>query len=218
MLQRRQQVIVDRLLRQAALRALTVVLLEALLLFTAVGQLAETVRQLDALEVHLKTLRHAVVLGADLRQRRLAGREVVNERRLFTADMRLHAHGEQQLQQRIAIFFGIGDVAQVEFGRRFAQLRLLRRQRIDVQMAQEGLLIRQGLRALAVQHLLQQIVHFVHQAVHVVVRTVPLQHGEFRVVMSPGFFIAEATPHLVDRAAARRQQALHVIFRAGHHV
>ncbi len=85
-------------------------------------------------------------------------------------------------------------------------------------MAQERLLIGQGLRALAVQHLLQQIVHLVHQAVHVVVRTVPLQHGEFRVVMPPGFFIAEAAPHLVDRAAARRQQALHVIFRAGHHV
>ena len=63
-----QQMSINRLLRQTARVALAVILLETLLLFARVGQLVETVRQLDAFEIPLKTLRHAVIFGADLRQ------------------------------------------------------------------------------------------------------------------------------------------------------
>jgi hypothetical protein len=36
---------------------------------------------------------------------------MIDKRRPIFADVRLHAHGEQQLQQRVAIFFSIGDIA-----------------------------------------------------------------------------------------------------------
>ncbi|MNP29701.1 hypothetical protein D3C76_1227350 [compost metagenome] len=49
-------------------------------------------------------------------------------------------------------------------------------------------------------------------------RAVPLQHGEFRVVVTSHLFIAEAAAQLIHRATTRCQQALHVIFRAGHQV
>ena len=96
-----------------------------------------------------------MILGADLRQRSLACREVIDERRTFFTDVRLHAHGEQQLQQRIAIFFGIGDITEIELCRHFAQLGFICRERIDLQIALEGLLIREAFRGLALEHLLQ---------------------------------------------------------------
>jgi hypothetical protein len=80
----------------------------------------------------------------------------------------------------------------------------------------KGLLIRERLRAVALQHLLQQIVNLIHQAVHIIMGAIPLQHGEFRVVVAPGLFIAKAAAHLIDRATSGRQQAFHVVFRAGH--
>lgn len=75
MLQRRQQVFVDRLLRQPRRRPFAIILLKAQALLRRVGQLMETVGQLYAAVVNLKALRDAVVLGTDLRQRCLAGRE-----------------------------------------------------------------------------------------------------------------------------------------------
>lgn len=85
-------------------------------------------------------------------------------------------------------------------------------------MTLEGLLIGEAFGWLAVEDLLEQIVHFIDQPVHVIARTIPLQHGEFRVMVAPHLFIAEATTQLKHRAAAGRQQALHVILRAGHQV
>ncbi len=49
-------------------------------------------------------------------------------------------------------------------------------------------------------------------------RAVPLQHGEFRVVVTTHLFVAEATAQLIDRTTSRRQQAFHVVFRAGHQI
>ena len=86
----------------------------------------ETVRQLNTFIINLKTLRHAVVFGADLRQRSLACREVINKRRTILANLRFHAKGEKQLQQRIAIFLGIRDIAQIQFCRHFTQLGFIR--------------------------------------------------------------------------------------------
>ena len=83
-------------------------------------------------------------------------------------------------------------------------------------MTDKRLLIGERLSTVTLQHLLHQIVDFVHQTVHVVMRPVPFQHGEFRVVVTSRLFIAEAARHLIDRATARRQQAFHMIFRAGH--
>ena len=143
---------------------------------------------------------------------------MINERRPIFADVRLHAHGEQQLQQRVAIFFSIGDIAQIQLRRDFAQLRFIGRERVNIQMTLERLLIGEAFRRLALQHLLQQIVHLVDQTIHVIARTIPLQHGEFRIVMPPHLFITEAAAKLENRAAARRQQALHMVFRTGHQV
>jgi hypothetical protein len=53
-LQSRQQIVIDWLLRQAASGALAVILLKTLLLFARVGQLVETVRQLNAFVIDLK--------------------------------------------------------------------------------------------------------------------------------------------------------------------
>ena len=85
-------------------------------------------------------------------------------------------------------------------------------------MALKRLLIGETFRRLALQHLLQQIVHLIDQAIHVIAWTIPLQHGEFRIVMTPHLFITEAAAQLEDRAATGRQQALHVVFRTGHQV
>ncbi|CCK03975.1 hypothetical protein BN129_2722 [Cronobacter sakazakii 701] len=178
----------------------------------------ETIRQLNAFVIDLKTLRHAVIFGADLRERRLACREVIHKHRAIFTNVRLNAHREQELQERVAIFFGIGDIAQVKLRRHLAQLGFIRRQRIYLQMALERLLVGNGLGGLALQHLLQKIVHLVHQAVHIIMRAIPLQHREFRVVMTPHLFITKASAQLIHRPTARRQQALHVIFRAGHQI
>jgi hypothetical protein len=99
------------LLRQTTRGTLAIILLKTLLLFAGIGQFMETIRQLNTFEVDLKAFRHAVIFGADLRQRGLACREVVDKRRTVFADMRLNAHGEQQLQQGIAVFFSICDIA-----------------------------------------------------------------------------------------------------------
>jgi len=85
-------------------------------------------------------------------------------------------------------------------------------------MAGKSLLIRERFGGFAIQHLLQQVIHLVHQAIHVIAWAIPLQHGELRVVMAARLFVAEALAHLIDRTTARRQQALHVIFRAGHQI
>ena len=97
MLQRAQQIMVDRLHRQATGRALAVILLESLLLLASVSQLAETVRQLHAFVIDLKTLGYAVIFSAYLSQRGLRRREVIDKGRLVAANVRLNAHGEQQL-------------------------------------------------------------------------------------------------------------------------
>ena len=178
----------------------------------------ETIRQLNAFVIDLKALRHAVIFGADLRQRRLTGREVIDKGRAIFTNMRLDAHGKQQLQQGIPVFFRIGNVAQIELRRRFTQLRLIGRQRIKLKMTQERLLIREAFRRLALQHLLKQVIDFVNQPIHVIARTIPLQHREFRIVVTPHLFIAEATTQLEHRATARGQQALHMVFRAGHQI
>ena len=178
----------------------------------------ETVRQLNAFEVHLKPFRHAVIFGADLRQRGLAGREVIDKRRAIFTNLRFNAKGEQQLQQRVAVLFVIRHIAQIQFCRHFTQLCFISRQRIDFQMALEGLLIGERFSFRAIQHLLQQIVDFVHQTIHVVVRAVPLQHGEFRIMVSAHLFITEATAQLIDRTTPGRQQTLHMVFRAGHQI
>ena len=67
----------------------------SLLLFARVGQLMKTVCQLNAFVIDLETFRHAVIFGADLRQRRLACREVINKRRTIFTDVRLDAHGKK---------------------------------------------------------------------------------------------------------------------------
>ncbi len=58
-----------------------------------------------------------------------------------SADVRLHAHGEQQLQQGIAIFFSIGDIAQIQLRCDFTQLCFIGRERVNFQMALKRLLI-----------------------------------------------------------------------------
>ena len=143
---------------------------------------------------------------------------MINERWSIFADVRLHAHGEQQLQQGIAIFFSIVDIAQIQLRCDFTQLCFIGRERVNFQMALKRLLIGETFRRLALQHLLQQIVHLIDQAIHVIAWTIPLQHGEFRIVMTPHLFITEAAAQLEDRAATCRQQALHVVFRTGHQV
>jgi hypothetical protein len=95
-------------------------------------------------------------------------------------------------------------------------LGFIRRQRVYLQMTLEGLLVREAFRRRTVQHLLKQIIHLIHQAIHIVVRTIPLKHGEFRVMMAPHLFITEAAAQLIHRAAPCHQQALHMVFRAGH--
>ena len=85
-------------------------------------------------------------------------------------------------------------------------------------MTLERLLIGEAFRWLTLQNLLQQVVHLVDQAIHVIARTIPLQHGEFRVVMPAHLFITKAATQLENRTAARRQQALHMVFRTGHQV
>ncbi|CNU45972.1 Uncharacterised protein [Salmonella enterica subsp. enterica serovar Bovismorbificans] len=102
---------VNRLLRQTASGALTIVLFKALLLLTCVRQFVETIRQLNTFVVHLKALGDAMILGTDLCQRCLTCRKVINKGRLFFTYMRLNPHREQQLQQRITVFFRIGDIA-----------------------------------------------------------------------------------------------------------
>ena len=143
---------------------------------------------------------------------------MVDKGRTVFANLRFYTEGKQQLQQRVAILFGIRHVAQIQFCRHFAQLGFVRRQRIDFQMALESLLIGERFGFRAVQHLLEQIVHLIHQAVHIIMRAVPLQHGEFRVVVTPHLFITEAAAQLIHRATSRRQHAFHVVFRAGHQI
>ncbi len=55
-LQRRQQVVIDGLLRKAARGAFAVILLKPQALFMGVGQLVETVRQLNTFVIDLKAL------------------------------------------------------------------------------------------------------------------------------------------------------------------
>ena len=87
-----------------------------------------------------------MIFGADLRQRSLACREVIYKRRPVFANLRFNAKGEEQLQQRVAVFFGICHVAQIQFCRHFAQLRFIRRERINFQVTLENLLIRERFR------------------------------------------------------------------------
>ncbi len=55
-LQRRQQVVIDGLLRKAARGAFAVILLKPQALFMGIGQLVETVRQLNTFVIDLKAL------------------------------------------------------------------------------------------------------------------------------------------------------------------
>jgi hypothetical protein len=66
-LQRRQQVVIDRLLRKAARGAFAVVLLESQTLFAGIGQLVETIRQLNTFVVNLEALSDPMIFRADLR-------------------------------------------------------------------------------------------------------------------------------------------------------
>ena len=66
-LQRRQQVVIDGLLRKAARGAFAVILLKPQALFMGVGQLVETVRQLNTFVIDLKALSDPMIFRADLR-------------------------------------------------------------------------------------------------------------------------------------------------------
>jgi hypothetical protein len=66
-LQRSQQVVINRMLRQPSRRTPAVILLKALALFTAVGKFAEAIRQLNPLVIHLKPLCHPMIFRTDLR-------------------------------------------------------------------------------------------------------------------------------------------------------
>ncbi len=59
------------------------------------------------------------------------------------------------LQQGIAIFFSIGDIAQIQLRCDFTQLCFIGRERVNFQMALKRLLIGETFRRLALQHLLQ---------------------------------------------------------------
>ena len=66
-LQRRQQVVIDGLLRKAARGAFAVILLKPQALFMGVGQLVEAVRQLNTFVIDLKALSDPMIFRADLR-------------------------------------------------------------------------------------------------------------------------------------------------------
>lgn len=66
-LQRRQQVVIDGLLRKAACGAFAVILLKPQALFMGVGQLVETVRQLNTFVIDLEALSDPMIFRADLR-------------------------------------------------------------------------------------------------------------------------------------------------------
>ena len=66
-LQRCQQVVIDGLLRKAARGAFAVILLKPQALFMGVGQLVETVRQLNTFVIDLKALSDPMIFRADLR-------------------------------------------------------------------------------------------------------------------------------------------------------
>ncbi len=66
-LQRRQQVVIDGLLRKAARGAFAVILLKPQALFMGIGQLVETVRQLNTFVIDLKALSDPMIFRADLR-------------------------------------------------------------------------------------------------------------------------------------------------------
>jgi hypothetical protein len=63
----RQQVVIDGLLRKAARGAFAVILLKPQALFMGVGQLVETVRQLNTFVIDLKALSDPMIFRADLR-------------------------------------------------------------------------------------------------------------------------------------------------------
>ncbi len=52
-----------------------------------------------------------MILGTDLCQRCLTGRKVINKASAFLYLYAAQPHREQQLQQRITVFFRIGDIA-----------------------------------------------------------------------------------------------------------
>ena len=66
-LQRRQQVVIDGLLRKAARGPLAIVLLKAQALLMGVGQLVETIRQLNSFVIDLEALSDPMIFRADLR-------------------------------------------------------------------------------------------------------------------------------------------------------
>ena len=98
MRQRIQQIRINRMHRQAARRTATVILLKTLTLLTAVGQLTETVRQLNAFVIDLKAFGHTVIFGTDLRQGCLAGRKMINEAGFILTNLRFHTQHKQQHQ------------------------------------------------------------------------------------------------------------------------
>ena len=67
-LQRFKQVVVNWLLRQATRGTFTIILLKPLLLFTRIGQLMETIRQLNTFVINLKSLCDPMIFGTDLCQ------------------------------------------------------------------------------------------------------------------------------------------------------
>jgi hypothetical protein len=79
------------------------ILLEAAALLLRVGEFQEAVSQFQALQVEFEAFGHGFGTRANLGQGRLAGGIVADEGEPATAEIRLQAVGQEQIQPAVAV-------------------------------------------------------------------------------------------------------------------
>ena len=214
LLQRAQEVLVERVDGQAEVRASALVLQEAGALLGGVRELVEGVTELDAGDVELRSQADAGVVVAAPRERGVHRREVREKRRSVEADAGLDVLREAA---EVLLLVGGGEGDGVGDVRRPAREGLAHGHLRELLL--EGDLVRaEADHPRRWPHLRDRAHEVLGVGQHVIEarpRAVPLDHGELRLVPPPDLARAEAARELEAVVHAADEQPLQVQLRRG---